>query len=32
MSSISVSDPGVESVKPGRRTPRIVATPTQWVV
>jgi len=32
MSSVSVSDPAVASVKPGRRTLRIVATPTQWVV
>src|SRR5674476_79538 len=31
MSSVSVSDPAVESVT-RRRTPRIVATPTQWVV
>ena len=32
MSSVSVSDPAVESVNLGRRTLRIVATPTQWVV
>jgi putative spermidine/putrescine transport system permease protein len=32
MSSVSVNDPAVASVKPGRRTLRIVATPTQWVV
>src|SRR5664279_3523012 len=30
MSAVSVSDPTVERVI--RRTPRIVATPTQWVV
>src|ERR1035437_2868548 len=32
MSSVSFSDPAVESVNLGRRTRRIVATPTQWVV